>query len=221
MSRVSRAEFDSGKLDTEAQLNALRKYIRFLFDHKGEGYTAETIIEVGHADSDQKTIDRLEAFGEIESKVIDGLRYYRFKERVEFSSPELDALLSRSSSSELWHNVYSYCRKVAADEVQSAVRRDLFCTLADWWHEATGGMSSPTQIASHVAYQRVIAMGPGVVPLILEDLQARGGDWYVALRCLVVDPPHIGPEIAGDCRMIIATWLEWGHKHGYHTIVLP
>jgi hypothetical protein len=76
-------------------------------------------------------------------------------------------------------------------------------------------LSSPTEIALHDAYQRIIDLGPGVVPFILEDLRDNGGDWYIALRRLVPDPPHINHETARSTQRVIETWLEWGRQHGY------
>lgn len=93
--------------------------------------------------------------------------------------------------------------------------RGRFDELAAWWREATQFLSSPTEIAQHAAYQRIIAMGSSVVPLILEDLRDNGGDWYIALRRLVSDPPFISQETARSTRRVIDTWLEWGRQHGY------
>lgn len=94
-----------------------------------------------------------------------------------------------------------------------------FRDLADWWREGTMFLSSPREIASHDAYQRIINMGPQVVPLILEDLRDHGGDWYIALRQLArqleVDPPEMSQETARSTRRIVKAWLEWGRQYGY------
>jgi hypothetical protein len=92
---------------------------------------------------------------------------------------------------------------------------ELFRNLADWWREGTQYLSSPSEIAAHVAYQRIISLGPGVIPYILEDLRDRGGDWYIALRLLATDPPRIPPETARNTRQVIQAWLDWGRDRGY------
>lgn len=96
-----------------------------------------------------------------------------------------------------------------------ALERDRFSVLADWWREATELFSSPSDIADHAAYQRIIAMGPAVVPFILEDLRDRGGKWYMALRSLVPDPPVIDSSAAGSAKRVRQLWLNWGREHGY------
>ena len=90
--------------------------------------------------------------------------------------------------------------------------------LADWWHEATGHMSSPSRIAGHPAYERIIELGKqdkGVVlRYVLEDLNERGGDWYDALEQIAgVDPVPDG--VAGNVRAIKQAWLDWGTLNGY------
>jgi hypothetical protein len=101
------------------------------------------------------------------------------------------------------------------EELQETLLRVQFRILADWWRDATQFLSSPTDITSHEAYQRIIALGPRVVPLILEDLRDRGGHWYIALRRLVTDPPQIDQETARSSRAVVDVWLNWGRAHGY------
>lgn len=93
--------------------------------------------------------------------------------------------------------------------------REHFRDRADWWREGTMFLSSPREIASHPAYQKIIAMGPRVVPFILEDLRDNGGDWYIALRLLVSDPPQITQDTAKSARKVVEMWLEWGRQRGY------
>ena len=91
---------------------------------------------------------------------------------------------------------------------------DRFQELVKQWHEETDGLSSPSKIASHPAYLRIISMGPPVVGLILRELESNGGYWYPALRALTEANPV--PENAkGKPRLIKAEWLAWGSMHGY------
>jgi len=92
--------------------------------------------------------------------------------------------------------------------------RITFRRLADTWHDETGGLSSPSQIATHPAYQRIIEMGEQALPLIFDDLQERGGQWYVALRSITRASP-VPPEVAGRTRLVREAWLQWGREHGY------
>ncbi len=75
---------------------------------------------------------------------------------------------------------------------QAALHEDIptrFSKLTEAWREETGGLSSPSQIAAHPAYQQIISMGRPVLPLIREELQASGGHWYVALHAITGDSP--------------------------------
>ena len=90
----------------------------------------------------------------------------------------------------------------------------IFRQLADTWREETGGLSSPSQIAAHPAYQRIIGIGEPALPLIFEDLQTRGGHWYLALRAITGASP-VPPEVSGRARLVRESWLQWGREHGY------
>jgi hypothetical protein len=92
--------------------------------------------------------------------------------------------------------------------------RQIFQRLAVEWHSATDHLSSPTQIALHPAYQRIIGMGRSVIPFILEDLRRRGGQWYWALRAITGEMV-VQPEDAGNIRLMKDRWLRWGKEHGY------
>ena len=93
--------------------------------------------------------------------------------------------------------------------------RQRFQILATKWHNDTAGLSSPSQIAEHEAYQEIINMGPDVIPLILEELRDRGGHWYIALRKLVSDPPIIDPSMSGRMKEVRQIWVDWGRAAGY------
>ena len=92
--------------------------------------------------------------------------------------------------------------------------RDEFDDLADEWQRETGHVSSPVDIAMHPAYQRIIGFGPAVIPLILEDLRARGGQWYWALRALTGESP-VPMDAHGSIRVAKQAWLDWGQQRGY------
>ena len=89
-----------------------------------------------------------------------------------------------------------------------------FRALADQWHWETGPLSSSTAIAAHPAYQEIIGMGPAVIPLVLRELQERGGHWFAALRALSGENP-VPREYAGRIPKITELWLEWGREKGY------
>jgi hypothetical protein len=89
-----------------------------------------------------------------------------------------------------------------------------FRALAAQWYQETGPLSSITKQAMHPAYQRIIAMGPRVIPLILKELQVRPAHWFWALNALTgVDPAREQTTFKGA----VEAWLKWGYKQGYIT----
>ncbi len=67
-------------------------------------------------------------------------------------------------------------------------------------------------MAMHPAYQRIIGMGPEVVPLLLRELERTRDHWLWALHAITgEDPakPQDGFEAAVDA------WLDWGRRNRY------
>ena len=59
-----------------------------------------------------------------------------------------------------------------------------FRELADQWYRETRYLSSITRTVTHLAYQNIIGMGPAALPLILRELEERGGHWLWALNAI-------------------------------------
>ena len=89
-----------------------------------------------------------------------------------------------------------------------------FRALADQSRWETGPLSSSTAIAAHPAYQEIIGMGPAAIPLVLRELQERGGHWFAALRALSGENP-VPRQYAGRVPKMCEHWLEWGREKGY------
>ncbi len=84
-----------------------------------------------------------------------------------------------------------------------------FDRLAHQWRSDTGFQSSVARIAMHPAYQRIIAMGPAVLPLILRELENEPGHWMWALKYLAGKDVAEGEETLDGARR---AWLHWGHE---------
>ena len=89
-----------------------------------------------------------------------------------------------------------------------------FVELANRWHDETDYLSSPSSITNNDTYLKIISMGEPVIPLILQDLQERGGYWYRALRILSDEDPA-PPESRGEVPKMKEAWLRWGRDRGY------
>lgn len=91
--------------------------------------------------------------------------------------------------------------------------RPEFTALVEQWRRETGFLSSVDEKILHSAYQSIMTMGIDAVPLVLEELEARGGHWFWALHFMTkgVDPVPEGADIAAARD----AWLEWGKKEGH------
>ena len=92
--------------------------------------------------------------------------------------------------------------------------RERFVELANRWHDETDHLSSPSGITNNDTYLEIISMGKSVIPLILKDLQERGGSWYRALRILSGADP-VPTEVRGEVPKMKEAWIRWGRDQGY------
>jgi hypothetical protein len=86
--------------------------------------------------------------------------------------------------------------------------RQRFLELAEAWHRETDHLSSVSDIVLNFNYQRIIGMGPSVIPLILDELGNRGGHWFWALRALSGEDP-VRIEDRGNVVKMTEAWLDW------------
>ena len=97
----------------------------------------------------------------------------------------------------------------------SAAVADEFETFADEWIAETAAQSSLTKRYAHPAYQRIVGMGPAVVPLLLAKLLEADPDyWFHALRSITGADP-VTASIRGNLRAMADAWLAWGRNQGY------
>ncbi len=90
----------------------------------------------------------------------------------------------------------------------------LFHHLADRWKDETRYLSSPTAICTHPAYQRIIGLGPQVIPLVLAELHREPRQWFWAMRALTGENP-VAPDDQGRVQAMADAWLTWGRENGW------
>ena len=88
-----------------------------------------------------------------------------------------------------------------------------FQTLAALWHEECRLMSSISKMAMHSAYQRIIGLGPSVIPIILSELEKRPDHWFWALESLTGEYP-VRKDEEGDVKKMATAWVRWGQQQG-------
>src|SRR5437868_1094596 len=74
-----------------------------------------------------------------------------------------------------------------------------FQRLALEWKAATEYLSNSTKMAMHPAYQRIIGIGPSVVPLLLRELEREVDHWFWALQAITGEDP-VPPETRGKMK---------------------
>jgi hypothetical protein len=89
-----------------------------------------------------------------------------------------------------------------------------FQRLAAEWQKAVAHHSSTTLRNSHPAYQKIIGLGPAVVPPLLRDLERNHTHWFDALRQITGANP-ISPSSAGNIPQMVEAWLRWAKANGY------
>ncbi len=63
------------------------------------------------------------------------------------------------------------------------------------------------------SYQKIIGMGPAVVPLILSELEQEPDHWFWALEAITDENP-VAESDAGDIEASHRTWIQWGRAKG-------
>ena len=89
-----------------------------------------------------------------------------------------------------------------------------FRRLETHWLAETGHLSSSTKITGHPAFQEIISLGPGVVPLMLRDLEDRPRLWVWALPTITGADP-VPPSDRGNIAKMSEAWLKWGKANRY------
>jgi hypothetical protein len=88
-----------------------------------------------------------------------------------------------------------------------------FQHLVAVWRAETALTSSLTEMVNHPAYQKIIGLGPQVVPLLLRELEREPDYWFAALRALTGANP-VAPAKRGKLKEMTESWLCWGKEHG-------
>lgn len=103
--------------------------------------------------------------------------------------------------------------------VEIGAHLNLEATLDDLetkWRRETSFLSSMSAKIDNQWYQKIIALGKPVIPLLLKRLQKTPDHWFEALRKLTLENPvKDRPEIRGDMNAMSECWVSWGKKRGY------
>jgi hypothetical protein len=111
---------------------------------------------------------------------------------------------------------YYVTSKTAPETVSSKKIEAEFNLIADRWETETAIHSSPGGMYLNKDYIAIIAKGverPEVyVPLILNRLSVRGGDWFFALENIAGENPAKDCE---DYENALIAWRDWATQRGF------
>jgi len=97
-------------------------------------------------------------------------------------------------------------------EMDSTEIARVFSDLAQRWRRETAAYSVLQRKVLHPAYQRIIGLGPAVVPHILRELRREPAHWFWALNAITgADPAPAGSTFDEAAQ----AWLKWGEERGY------
>jgi hypothetical protein len=88
-----------------------------------------------------------------------------------------------------------------------------FDRLAGEWKEKSRHLSNSAQMVMLRPYQRIIGMGPAVVPLILAELRREPDHEFWALEA-TTDHDPVPAEAKGKVRMTSEACIRWGEEQG-------
>jgi hypothetical protein len=91
---------------------------------------------------------------------------------------------------------------------------ELFTRLAQQWKDETLILSDAHKILLHPCYQRIIGMGPAVIPILLSAMQDKPDHWGHALQAITGEWP-VPAEHSGNIKKIADAWVRWGKDNGY------
>ena len=86
-----------------------------------------------------------------------------------------------------------------------------FQSLAEQWRKDTAHLSSVTKQVMHPSYQRIIGLGPAILPILLREVAQQSGYWFWALNAIAGEDP-VQPDDLGNVQRMSKAWLQWGKQ---------
>jgi hypothetical protein len=93
-------------------------------------------------------------------------------------------------------------------DVRGFKLRERFNQLKTLWAEETKMLSSTTQINNNSHYRQMVALGPDIIPFVIDELRAESNHWFSLLRELTGENPIIDADRGYMDRMAKA-WIKW------------
>lgn len=99
-------------------------------------------------------------------------------------------------------------------DTQMSRKKRVFRHLVEQWERERPQGADVFEMVMHPSYQRIIGMGPDIVPFLLEELERKPGHWFWALHAITGANP-VPAESEGNLKDMATAWIDWGKKQGY------
>jgi hypothetical protein len=99
--------------------------------------------------------------------------------------------------------------KIKDEGGESVKLENVFNKLSEKWKKETGGCSLTIRRYAHPAYQSILTLGEGVIPLILRELKQCPDWWFEAMKALAKTDPTKPGDNFNDAT---SAWLNWGKQ---------
>ena len=89
-----------------------------------------------------------------------------------------------------------------------------FQRFVEKWKSECPPSSSAEKLAMHPLYQRIIGLGPDVLPCLFRELDTSPHHWFWALRAITGENP-VEPANRGNLKAMTKDWLAWAKEQGH------
>jgi hypothetical protein len=113
------------------------------------------------------------------------------------------------------HDTNGSCATIDEKTMVFSTAQEKFNALAAEWLDSQSGRSRIDYL--HPAHLQIIGMGQAAIPFLLQEIKARSGHWFQAIRAIVGTSPVL-PEAKGDFEAVTRAWLRWGVENGYDAL---
>ena len=160
--------------------------------------------QIGKQSTDRDTVIGVHVDEWKKAMLFDMDGWYYQKEQSRFFHGLSNAILFYGSS--------SYHGKIESIEERSTDTHAVFLELVEIWKKDTEFVSTTEDMVLHESYQRIIGLGPSVVPFLLQELEREPDHWFWALKSITRVNPAEDADTFDDA---VTAWLDWGAQRGY------
>lgn len=111
----------------------------------------------------------------------------------------------------VWHDTTS-----VSDEHTNSVTdfEAYFQVLAMRIKSACSHLSSVHEIERHPDFEKIVAMGRTMIPLILREIEDEPNSWWFSALRRITGENAVKPQNSGIAKEMSRDWFEWAESEG-------